>query len=497
MHIWRLLDFLKRRKRNNGGARSKRSEGCCTDTARGEVQSVSVPAAVACVDNGMEDFTELPHLPDDVWLRVFEFLSHQELGITATTCKRFSELARQPCVWKQILSRWNPAPGELHFAEGCLAKLPRLIRAGCLVEAGAPPVDTAWEDLDKPWMANLSGPVLRDIFLRICYKPHSLIVDAGTGYCKFGWSDEPPPTTAAFVLGHVMAGDLHSLRLVYWHLSRLLKAHPQEQAILCTDIVPSTKHGKGEAARAARREARASMCKMLFENLQVPAVCIMDQCVLSLFATRRTSGLVINIGMGASTVTPVWQGRPLREHAAVSGAGAMMVSLHLSRMMATAGYAGISMATIKLIKEQLCAVSPEDLRQLSHHQARMEQATVHVENEGSFTLYKERLLGPEVLFSPAMFGYEDFEGIQVAASQAILSCHAAAVVKQAAASQNAPPGGGVAAEGSRPGFPGTAGEGHFAGDPFWFMDVLVTGGSASFPVSYAAAPQYVLLLPSE
>lgn len=54
---------------------------------------------------------------------------------------------------------------------------------------------------------------------------------------------------------------------------------------------------------------REKMCEIMFEKFQSPALYIAIQAVLSLYATGRTTGVVLDIGDGVSHCVPVYEGR--------------------------------------------------------------------------------------------------------------------------------------------------------------------------------------------
>jgi centractin len=62
-----------------------------------------------------------------------------------------------------------------------------------------------------------------------------------------------------------------------------------------------------EAPLSSRTQReRAAAC--FFESLHVPALCISPAPPLALYASGRTTGLVLDVGDGVSAATPVYEG---------------------------------------------------------------------------------------------------------------------------------------------------------------------------------------------
>lgn len=59
------------------------------------------------------------------------------------------------------------------------------------------------------------------------------------------------------------------------------------------------------------KSQKCEMAKVLFENLNVQNLSIMNSAVLSLFSTGRTTGIVIESGHGITTAVPIFEGYAL------------------------------------------------------------------------------------------------------------------------------------------------------------------------------------------
>jgi actin-related protein len=105
-------------------------------------------------------------------------------------------------------------------------------------------------------------------------------------------------------------------------------------------------------------ESRMELAKLMFDVFAVPALCMANQAVLSLYSTGRTTGVVLELGEGMSYCVPVYEGFALR-HAVLSIpiAGADVTKF----LMRNLGERGVGFAdsqadTVRDIKERLCRV---------------------------------------------------------------------------------------------------------------------------------------------
>ncbi|XP_062093740.1 actin-related protein 8-like [Humulus lupulus] len=76
--------------------------------------------------------------------------------------------------------------------------------------------------------------------------------------------------------------------------------------------IPILHYDDTESAKASRRQLKEAIYTTLF-NMNVPAVCAINQATLALYAARRTSGIVVNIGFQVTSVVPILHGKVMRK----------------------------------------------------------------------------------------------------------------------------------------------------------------------------------------
>jgi actin beta/gamma 1 len=185
-----------------------------------------------------------------------------------------------------------------------------------------------------------------------------------------------------------------------WHYTFYtdLRIDPSEFPILLTE------------APLNPRLNREKMTEIMFESFNVPAMYIATQAVLSLYASGRTTGCVIDIGDGVSHVVPIFEGFALTHAIQRVDLAGRDVTNYLRRLLRQSGYTFDSSAdkeTVRDIKEKLCyvALDPEKEIMLSKRVSGMQKNYMLPDGE-TINIGIERFLAPESLFNPSVLGKE-------------------------------------------------------------------------------------------
>lgn len=264
----------------------------------------------------------------------------------------------------------------------------------------------------------------------------AVVIDNGSGRCKSGLAGEDAPK-AVFpaVIGKpkqkgIMVGTGQKdeyvgdaamarrgvLKLVYplehgivtnwddmekiWHhcFYSELRVEPQERPVLLTEAPMNPK---------ANRER---MTQIMFETFNIPAFYVNIQAVLSLYASGRTSGIVIDSGDGVTHTVPIYEGYSL-PHAVnrIDLAGRDLTSW-MAKLLMQRGYSFTTSAELEIVrdvKQVLCYVAEDYDKELANAESNSALEKEYELPDGQvITVASERFQCPEALFKPELLGNE-------------------------------------------------------------------------------------------
>lgn len=211
-----------------------------------------------------------------------------------------------------------------------------------------------------------------------------------------------------YPMEHGVVTNWSDMEKLWYHMfTQELKVQPEEHPLLLTE------------APLNPMSNRDIMCQVMFEQFNVPCVYVSIQAVLALYASGRTTGVVVDSGDGVSHVVPVYEGFALPssiKRMDVAGRDiTTQLSYNIRRMSGVALQSSSEMEIVRLIKEQCCFIS-KDLEKDEKAYGALYARKTKTKNE-LFTTYTlpdghelylgaEKFQSLEILFNPQLIGDE-------------------------------------------------------------------------------------------
>jgi len=202
--------------------------------------------------------------------------------------------------------------------------------------------------------------------------------------------------------GYVVDGQWDAMERVWEHIysKSNLNAKMDEHPVLLTEAPLNPKPNREQTA------------EIFFETYRAPALFFSPPAVLSLYASGRTTGVVLDVGEGLTHCIPIYEGYALPHSICRSDVAGRDVTMDLQLLLRKSGLAFTTTAEsdlVKTMKEQICFVSPKALQEndMSTDLEKNSKTKYQLPDGQAVEVSSERYRAPEILFNPSLIGSEE------------------------------------------------------------------------------------------
>ncbi|EEP75729.1 actin-1 [Uncinocarpus reesii 1704] len=206
-----------------------------------------------------------------------------------------------------------------------------------------------------------------------------------------------------YPLEHGIVTDWDDMEKIWqWVYEGELKTLSEEHPVLLTEPPLNPRANRDTAAQ------------ILFEQFNIPALYTSIQAVLSLYASGRTTGIVLDSGDGVSHAVPVYEGFAMPSSIRRIDVAGRDVTEHLQLLLRKSGYVFHTSAekeVVRMIKEKTTYVALDPKKEEKEWSTGVGKQDAKIQEyvlpDGhKLKVGVERFRAPEILFDPEIIGLE-------------------------------------------------------------------------------------------
>lgn len=257
----------------------------------------------------------------------------------------------------------------------------------------------------------------RSVFPSIYGKPRHQGVMVGMGQKDSYVGDEAQQKRGILALKypieHGIVLDWDMMEKIWHHtFFNELRVAPEEHPLLMTEAPLNPKVN------------REKMLQIAFEAFNIPSFYVSIQAVLSLYASGRTTGLVLDSGDGVTHIVPIYDGYSLPHAIMRLDFAGRDVTDYFIKLLKEGGYSLSSSAEREIARDckEKTAYIAHDFAQEMEKAARNETKKAYELPDGNvLNVSDQAFRAPEMLFQPSHAGFE-LPGIHQTIYDSIMKC---------------------------------------------------------------------------